>query len=216
LGSHNGGWLSAPSDYFTEEDLDEATSKNLPLDLKKRFAVLGKKRLLFKQPGFSLKIKYLNAIFPDAIFVHCLRNPIDTFHSLVTQKIKSKNSNWGLRIPDWQQFSHLSIDAQAAHQLARTHEIIQQSIHQLGNPVGRYVTVRYEGFDTAYAAEVQKLFHGCELEAPAAILQNTGFYVPSGGGSKKRRELPTDPVAREILEKLCDQMGYENPLLSQS
>ncbi len=211
LGSHDGGWREASDDLFTEKDLDEATRQSLPLDLKRRIAVFGKKRLAVKQPGFSLKIGYLNALFPDAIFVHCLRNPLDNFHSLMTRKIDSENPNWGVRIPGWQQLSHLSIEAQTAHQLAGTYEIIQQSIGRLANPASRYVPVRYEAFETAFAAEVQRLFRGCELEAPAAILQNPEKYVRPGESRKKRQEPPDDPDAREILEKLSGRMEYEMP-----
>lgn len=215
LGSRKGGWEEAPDDYFTEKDLDDVTRKTLPLDLKKRISIFNKNRLAIKQPGFSLKIRYLNALFPDAIFVHCLRHPLDNFHSLMAQKIKTQNPNWGVRIPGWRQFSHLSTEAQTAHQLADTYKIILQTIHHIGDSTGRYVPVRFESFETSYVTEVQKLFDGCQLEVPPNILNNPEIHVHPGN-SRKGQEPPADPMAREILEKLCIRMGYESLSASRS
>ena len=208
LGSVNGGWSKAPDDYFSEQDLDEVTRHTLPLDLKKRMVLMNKNRVVMKQPGFSLKVRYLDALFPDAIFVHCLRHPVDNFHSLLVQKAEHNNPNFGVRIPGWRQFCHLSLEAQTAHQLAGTHDIILQSIRQLDDSAGRYLPVRYESFSTDFAAEVQKLFQGCKLDVPAAIMEHPEDYVRPGGSRRKPKPPPADPAAREILEQLALRMGY--------
>lgn len=211
LGSRDGGWKHAPDDFFSEEDLDDNTRRVLPADLKKRLTVMQKRRLVVKQPGFSLKIRYLNALFPDAIFVHSLRHPVDNFHSLMAQKQETENPSWGVRIPGWQAHSHLSIEAQTAHQLAGTYKIILQSVAQIGGfAAGRYVPVRYESFHAAFADEVQMLFQGCELEVPAVLLQKPENYVRPGNSHRQPKALPADPIARKILEKLALEMGYAN------
>lgn len=208
LGSVEGGWSKAADDYFSEADLDETTRKTLPLDLRKRMAVMNKRRVVIKQPGFSLKVRYLDALFPDALFVHCLRHPVDNFHSLLAQKAEHNKPDFGVRIPGWRQYCHLSLETQTAHQLAGTYDIILETIRQLDNSAQRYVPVRYEAFATDFAAEVQKLFRGCDLEAPATILAHPENYVRSGGSRRPSKPPPADPVARDILNELATRMGY--------
>jgi hypothetical protein len=208
LGSHNGGWRHAPSDFFTEEDLDEATRQSLPADLKKRMAVLKKTRLVMKQPGFSLKMGYLNALFPDSIFVHVVRHPLDNFHSLMAQKNKIGATYWGVRIPGWQKLSHLSSEEQTAHQLAGTYEIIRQSVAQLSlTTSSRYLPVRYESLMNDFEPEVKQLFAACNLCVPPQLLKHPEKYVRPGNGNKKRKK-PSDPRACKILEELAFEMGY--------
>lgn len=208
LGSRNGGWIHSPDDYFADEDLDETTRQTLPLDLKKRLVIMHKKRLLLKQPGFSLKIRYLNAMFPDAIFVHCLRHPNDNFVSLKGRKSYYRNPNWGIRIPRDMMPADFSADARTAQQLAATYAIIQRDLRQIENYARRYVPVHYEAFQTAFAPEMQKLFRGCELAVSDALLQNQKLFVRQTKEQKPGAAATTDPQARQLLEKLAEQMGY--------
>jgi omega-hydroxy-beta-dihydromenaquinone-9 sulfotransferase len=210
LGTKSGGWLEAGDDFFTENDLDEATRQMLPLDLKRRMAVLGRNRLVIKQPGFSLKLRYLNALFPDAIFVHCHRNPFDNYHSLMNQKNKSGNENWGVRIPEKLQLPGASVEARTARQLAATYDIIKQDIEQLDNGAKRYVCVSYEAFQDSYATEVQKLFQGCGLEAPSDIVKHPEIYFRSSSRHNPQQFMVMDSKARQILEALGERMGYKN------
>jgi len=209
LGTRSGKWENAPDDFFTEEDLDEATRQTLPHDLKKRQFIMQKKRLVLKQPGFSLKIRYLNALFPDAIFVHCLRNPLDNFLSLLRQKEKFGNPNWGLQIPESMKLRNASVEAQTAQQLAVTYELILQSFHQIENGAARRVVTRYESFETDYARETQRLFQPCGLDVPLDVRAHPELFVASNFRQTTPQSVTNDRQAMQILEKLCEQMGYD-------
>jgi hypothetical protein len=209
LGSRSGGWKAAPHDYFSATDLDDLTRETLPLDLKKRIYAMGKKRLLLKQPGFSLKIGYLNALFPDAIFVHCVRNPFSNFASLVDQKTRYNNPDWGLRVPDWSTWSDLPVELRAARQLSGTYDLIQQSIREIENGKDRYIPVRYEDLHSSFAEETKRLFNRCGLEAPATVLKNSQLFVLPSERRRCGSEKVYDPEVRKLLEALCERMGYD-------
>jgi Sulfotransferase family len=208
LGTRNGGWKNAPDDFFTEEDLDETTRQTLPRDLKKRMFIMQKKRLVLKQPGFSLKIRYLNALFPDAIFVHCLRNPVDNFLSLMRQKEKAGKPNWGVQIPESMRLCDTSVEVQTAQQLAVTYEMILQNLRRIDHDAARRVTVRYEAFEADFTREAQRLFLSCGLDAPLDVLVDPELFVASNSRRTAPQLVTDDRQALQILEKLCERMGY--------
>lgn len=207
LGTWNGGWKKAPDDVLTAEDLDDATRRTLPLDLKKRLFMIRKQRLVLKQPGFSLKISYLNAVFPDAIFVHCLRNPFDNFLSLLEQKRRFGDPDWGVKIPQTMRLRNASIEAQTARQLAGTYELILQNFNRIEDRK-RCVTVRYESFGTDFVGEARRLFQPCGLETPPEVLAHPELFVASRS-RRKPQAVTDDQQAWRILEKLAGQMGYD-------
>ena len=207
LGSWGGGWANAPDDYFSDEDLDDDTREILPLDLKKRIFIMHRKRLLIKQPGFSYKIKYLNALFPDAIFVHSVRHPISNFASIKDRKVFHNDPDWGFRILG-RETDECSPDVLEARELVRLYETIQRDIRQIENGARRYVPVRYENLQTEFVPEVERLFRACELEPPPVVVQNPDWFVRRKNSQGVRREGASDPQARQILEQLAQQMGY--------
>lgn len=70
------------SDYLTAEDL----TPEIRMYIRKRFCEYitrsGKKRLLEKTPHNSLRIPFINAVFPDAKFLHIKRDPYETILSI--------------------------------------------------------------------------------------------------------------------------------------
>ncbi|MGO8764713.1 MAG: sulfotransferase [Limisphaerales bacterium] len=211
LGTQQGRWKNAPDDCLTEQDLDENTRLTLPNDLKKRAFIMRKKRLLLKQPGFSLKIRYFNAVFPDAIFVHCLRNPASNFLSLLAQKKRTGNPDWGIQIPASMKLPGASVEAKTARQLAVTYDLIRQSINRINNGMARYVPVHYDSFQTDFAQVAMKLYQRCHLSAPAAVLNRPELFVSSSYGNPSPEQVTTDPQAVQILEDLCRQMKNDFP-----
>ncbi len=211
LGTRQGGWKNAIDDFLTEHDLDDATRIALPNDLKKRAYIMGKKRVAFKQPGFSLKIRYLDALFPDAIFVHCLRNPASNFLSLLAQKKETGDPDWGVHIPEHMKLPNASIDARTAQQLAVTYDITRQSIKMIKNGAARYLAVYYDLFPIDFALATRGLFQKCQLSTPPEILNNPGLFIPSSRGTPAWEEVTTDAQALQILDNLCQQMKHDFP-----
>jgi omega-hydroxy-beta-dihydromenaquinone-9 sulfotransferase len=167
-----------------------------------------KKRLLLKAPGFSLRIGYFNSVFPDAIFVHCLRHPYDNFVSLMKQK-KLAGPQWGIRIPQQLKLPNASTEAMAAQQLAVAYETIMKHIGRIENAASRYVPVRYVSFQTEFAPTVRRLFQACALEPPESILAHPEWFVVPNLKHRTPQETTDDKPALKILDQLSRQMGYD-------
>jgi hypothetical protein len=211
LQTRTGSWTERPDEFFTEEDLDEVTRRTLPKDLKKRLFILQKQRLVLKQPGFSLKIRYLDALFPDAIFVHCIRRPADNYRSLLSLKSKPGHSGWGIRIPERFKLPNASLEAQTAQQLAVTYDLVRDSINRIKNGPDRYVAVFYDLFQKNFARETSKLFQRCGLSAPQEIMNSPALFVLSSTSDPVPEPMTKDSHALEILEKLQQRMSSDFP-----
>lgn len=112
------------NDLFTEENISSNLRKSVVLDFKKRLKYSGKERLLFKQPGFSLKIKFWDELFEDALFLICVRNVANNIGSYEKVKKKSKEKFWGTKVPGWREHLNSSFKTQAAYQLFKIYEYL--------------------------------------------------------------------------------------------
>lgn len=105
------------NDLFTAEDVTPTVRKKIYQDFEKRLYYSKKNRLLFKQPGFSLKVTFWNALFEDALFLVCVRNIDDNIHSYVKAKEQSDEKFWGTKVPGWKTHFNDSYELQAVFQL---------------------------------------------------------------------------------------------------
>lgn len=211
LQTPTGSWSQRPDEFFTEEDVDETTRRLLPVDLKKRLYILNKSRLVLKQPGFALKIRYLDALFPDAIFVHCIRKPADNYRSLLGLKRKPGQSGWGIRIPERFKIPNASLEVQTAQQLAVTYDLIRDSINRIKNGPERYVPAFYDLFESNFKQETTRLFQRCGLSAPLEILNCPELFVLSKTTDPVPEPKTQDSQVLEILDKLHQQINNDFP-----
>jgi hypothetical protein len=77
----------------------------------------------FKQSGFVLKIRCLDALLPDARFILVLRNPIDNFASLMKVKQAIGGGFWGIKVPGWRTFEG-DFAEQALYQMRSVLDIV--------------------------------------------------------------------------------------------
>lgn len=105
------------NDRFEESDLSDQKKEFIINDFRKRLSYSGKKRMLLKQPGFSLKMRFWNRIFPDAIYFVCVRNIEDNIASLVKVKKESNEKFWGTKVTGWKEYLEADYKSQACFQL---------------------------------------------------------------------------------------------------
>ena len=192
-------------DYFDETDLDLIIKKNIVRDLDKRLIYLGKRRLLFKQPAFSLKIRYLGALFPEAYFIHVIRNPLDNLASMVKAKRKSGKKYWGTKVPGWRNFIDSDVDVQSAFQIRSVLDIIERDIHHTDELERRFLQVKYEDLINQPLEVTNKVLQFCELTISPEITRSlTGIRKRE---SEYKQWLVSDEV-RKILDPLVLRYGY--------
>lgn len=193
-------------DRFDETDLDDSLRGWIVADVQKRLMLLDKKRLLVKQPGFSLKIRYFDALFPDALFIHMVRHPRVNLASLVRTKDQSSEIFWGTKVPGWRRYLDASPARQAAFQMQSVAETVERDIEAIDDAGSRYLQVKYEDLTDAPEETIRRVLAFCRLDVTAEIEQSL-----AGIRARERKAIDlevTDEV-RAILNELADRDGYD-------
>jgi hypothetical protein len=194
-------------DYFDEGDLTSELRKQLIHDLSLRVWLSGRARLMVKQPGFSLKILFFNALFPDAIFLQTIRDPFENHEALVRVKLNSAQKLWGVKIPGWRELIDEDPSRQAAMQLKSILEIIDQDIVKIPDFENRFLRVRYEDLVSTPHETIQSVLDFCHLDMAPQVLT-----ALSGVRNEKKKQIDKSclsPEVLDILNSLAYEYGYE-------
>lgn len=151
-------------DYFNENDLDEKTKENIHIDLKKRLHLMDRERVLFKQTGFTLKLRYINALFPDALILHVIRHPIAHLGALVRAKEREKTKFWGVKVPGWKRYIDADFTQQAIFQLLTAAEVIENDLPYLERSTQRYFRIKYEDLISSPLKTTKQVLSFCDLD----------------------------------------------------
>jgi hypothetical protein len=195
-------------DSFDEQDLDPERAKTVRFDLRKRLYFLHRTRLLFKQPGFSLKIRYLNALFPDALFIHVIRHPFDNLASLVDAKERSGENFWGTKIPGWRGLIGRDRVSQAALQMKTVLETIENDTRTIEKASQRFLTVKYEDLQGSPDTSLEEILAFCKLDMTPAI-QSSALGIEPRNRRKKQASFSVSSEVSEILSRISSRYGYE-------
>jgi hypothetical protein len=215
--------LGAPSPYFTiafpnRPPQDQAAFdlemlparelrawKTLFLRFIRQLTLKDPRRLILKSPPHSCRIKILLQLFPDARFVHIVRDPYVVFASTVNLW-KSLYLTHGLQTPTFagleeqvfQTFSHLYSRLETGKKLVRP---------------ARYHEVRYEDLIQDPLGEMRKLYGALELPGFDEVLPRLAAYLAANTDYKTNRYKPLAPAKEaEITRRwgaVIRQFGYE-------
>lgn len=193
-------------DYYDKSDLDIRMRDKVHADLSIRLSILAKKRLLIKQPAFSLKISYLNELFLDGLFIHMMRNPYNNFNSLVRAKKSSDRKFWGSKFPGWKKYLEADLDHQAIVQLKSILEIIEKDILSNENLMRRHIHVKYEDLVSLPRETLTRVLDFCELQ------WTPEFDMVLSCISQRSNNRVSHPSNKEIdieLQTLSMKYGYD-------
>ncbi len=194
-------------DVSTDEDLDEATRTRVLSDFGLRLAVAGKPRLLLKWPGFALKLKYLNRLFPDALFLQVSRHPLYNMLSLVEAKKRSGLQYWGTKVPGWREQRELGYELQAARQLEAIYRLTEQDRASLALPADRYMTIRYEDLFQQPEETLKRICAFSGLAFSKRFQETIRGITPRHREiSKLRENLSEEALA--VVDSLAARLGY--------
>lgn len=150
------------NDRFVEDDLTNGLENFIKTDFTDRLSYSGKKRMLLKQPGFSLKLRFWNHIFPDAFFLICTRNIEDNVCSLIKAKKDSKENFWGTKVDEWRDFLDADYRTQSLLQLKKIYSFLAEDLKN--EKIARQtMVVSFDQFLSDPEREIKKAVQFCKV-----------------------------------------------------
>ena len=180
-------------------------------------------RLLEQRPENALRIPFLAEVFPDALFVHLLRDARESVSSIVEgwgnagfvnlPELPEWDGSWHFLLPPgWRDYRGRSAADVATFQWAAANRTILEDLAAL--PQERWITVDYAALVASPATELQRLcaFADISFGASLADLGRRGLPVsattltpPAPGKWRYNRSF--DVVALEPAQPLIDRLS---------
>lgn len=126
----------------------------------------GKPRFLSKCPRNGLRIEFLAGIFPEARFIHLVRDGRAVCRSVLERRKSAGDLRawWDAKPADWKTWAALDPVPSVAHQWLSVVEHVRASGERLAP--GQFIEVRYEDFVANPDAFAEKLCRFCEVSWP--------------------------------------------------
>lgn len=201
-------------DLKAEENVSYFDSYRLRLFFNIYVLIKRRKRFMNKHPQNSLRIRYLNSIFPDALFVHLIRDGRAVIFSncerTLTDGFRKKYPFGKFPKPvEWQKYMQLPLMIQFAHQWVDITTYIRDTAIQILKP-DRYIEIRYEDF----CKNPRKILHELDLfcrldpnirnyEIVPSELRNYNFKWQTGLSEKEIEDV------EEIIGDCMHEYGYK-------
>jgi hypothetical protein len=168
--SHEPGEAGSMWDRFAGEDSDVMTGKEATPEARRYYTtavsnvlrLYQKPRFLSKCPRNGMRMEFLRAIFPDARFIHLMRDGRAVCQSIMEQRRRSGSIDawWDVKPAGWRQWEREPPVVAIAHQW----DAVMTQMADTGRrmPAHQYLEVRYEDFAADPAAFIRKIAAFCE------------------------------------------------------
>jgi Sulfotransferase family/SEC-C motif len=144
-------------------------------------------RLLEKTPKNALRIPFLDALFPDALFVYLVRDPLPNLSSIIDawgtgsfvtyRRFPTVHGPWSLLLPPgWQSFTARPLEEIAAFQWCSTHACVMADLAAL--PRARWTAVNAADLIAGTHATVSRLCAFMDVPLDAALAQRVAEPLP--------------------------------------
>ncbi len=165
-------------------------------------------RFLSKHPRNGLRIPFFMEIFPEATFLHVIRDGRAVAESILRYRRRAGSEHrwWGMKPPGWEQMASLSPCEQIGWQWAECVRRIRADGRRL--PSGRYHEVRYETFCEQPETTLHAVAESCRLDDPGSVWSHvTGL---TSQNSKWREALSARQIAETEKQAgpVLAELGY--------
>ena len=233
-----GQWQDGCTDITLDASYsDPKYERYLVSMIRRHLFACGASRFMNKNPMNSLRMDFLNRLFPDARFISISRDPVDTifsqykmsmelnerykesplFHEVIQERLKMDMLN--LRVKTRTYDRTLELDREHPMLgIANEWKDMQSAVLETvaGNPgiQERILLLPLEDLQTKSVETLERLWDFCELDAKSAA-PITAKYADQVGPSPRRsvndEELALLPRVWEIVGPVARQLGYEEP-----
>lgn len=215
--------------HWDTHALDAADASAADRDTVSRYFYgwTGRHRWVDKNNQNGLCVPYLQALFPDAVFVFVKRSPGDNLNSLIEGWRKPDEfATWSNDLPatvavengtltqwcffladGWREYVNAAVEDVAAFQYKAINQAILEAKAQL--PAGQWVEVFYEDFLHDPVATFRRVFEGCGLDFDARLQAHCAdvLDIPYNAFSEIRLDKWKDGRNREKIERVLPQVA---------
>lgn len=190
------------------EDVTPKVRRYIEKVVRINLEIFGKPRFLAKDPGNALRMDFIDEIFPDAIFIHIVRDARAVVESVVKVRRNHNGVFWGSQSPGWRDLIELPLVEASALQWKRLVEVVLDSAKKL--PEDRYMQLRYEDFAADPAQTLRAIGEKCSLKWDEALLKEITGDIRSQN-FKWRENLKPDEIetVNAIAGDLLERFAYE-------
>jgi omega-hydroxy-beta-dihydromenaquinone-9 sulfotransferase len=151
------------------------------------------RRIVLKSPPHTFRIKVLLEMFPQARFIHIIRDPFVIFPSTINLW-KRLYRNDGLQVPTYD-----GLEEHVFETFSRMYEVFERD-HKL-IPDGQFCEVRYEDLVARPIQQMQRIYEDLHLEGFEVVRPRMESYFAQKADYKTNRyQLPPE-LAEEIRSR---------------
>jgi Sulfotransferase family len=199
----------------THADADPAAAGYLRATIRKHLRYFGASRFLNKNPDNSVRLRYLNELFPDAVFVHLVRDGRAVCASLLKARDLARRFFGGdhrhatsaTKVRGWDEIAAIWDESPVAGAGLLWREVLAAVGHarELIGPE-RFLDVRYEDFVTRPHEHLQTLARFCQLrldDSVEPVFAEAASTLELGA----RNDAWKERFSREDLARLLETIG---------
>ncbi|MBI2805665.1 MAG: sulfotransferase [Planctomycetes bacterium] len=163
------------------------------------------KRLVLKSPPHTARIRTLSKMFPEAIFIHIVRDPHVVFPSTVNLW-RTLFKTHGLQTPNY-----IGLEEFVLTTFSRMYDRLEEGKKLLG--AERFYEIRYEDMIKDPTGEMKKIFDHFQLGGFDAYLPRLQEYLASIKGYETNKYQLSDDQRRVLGERwgeVIRRYGYES------
>jgi hypothetical protein len=162
------------------------------------------RRLVLKSPPHTARVPVLLEMFPDARFIHIVRDPLVVFNSTVNLW-KSLGRKHGLQVP--------RNDDAIREKVFREFRVIYDRLEEAKPriPAGRFHELKYEDLVRDPVVEMRKAFDAVDLDGFDAYLPKLKGYLERTAGYETNKFTISDADRAEVSARwgdVIDRYGY--------
>ena len=189
------------------DDVNAAARRYFHKVLRNNLLIFDKPRFVNKCPGNSVRIEFLKEIFPDAVFIHIIRDGRAAAYSIMRSRLGHAGAYWSVKPPGWQTLLERPLIEASALQWKMTVEAILQSATRL--PQEQYMEVKYEDFVDRPVEILEQVGKKCDLVWPRDLLQTITAGIENRN-FKWQTELQIEDkkTLNRLLRNFLVQLGY--------
>ena len=194
----------------TEDDLNPEAEQKLKAAIRRHLRLSGKKRFLNKQTANTQRIRLIDTMFPDAQYIHIIRDGRAVANSMFNVSWWNDTDIWwldGMKAAEWEKQGKPAIELCGLHWMRDVKEILENK-YLFGE---RYIELKYEDFIQDVHGTMKEITDFCGLGYENGFTKLLPTSLPNM--NQKWKENLTDnqkDVLVTAIGPFLKELGYED------